>query len=254
VTTKSDAKVSSENGSCLEEKASKPKSKWRKGDEVVFRKNTRSNSNAKDINNLKASNITELDVSLKSEIYPKWWGEKKVKISNRSSSKNKRIESLLDERKNKHKKLEISRNDLSQQEDSYSLYDNRKVDKEKEKNKAAINKNKLVSSSVDKKFHKKKPNSSSNGHSNVNHSRNHVEEPKIVMSFDMSDKNRFPFSKKNVAKKNESYNYQSENNSKNKVFSDHSVERASESKKHRLKRTESIDSIKESKPIRVKPN
>jgi hypothetical protein len=174
-------------------------------------------------------------------------------VSKRSSSKNKRIESVHDERKHNHKKLEISRNDLSQQEDSYSLYENRKIDKEKEKQKASNNKNKLVSSSVDKKFHKKKPNSSSNGPSNASHSRNNVEEPKIVMSFDMSDKNRFPFSKKNLAKKNESYNYQSENNSKNKVFSDHSEDRTPETRKHRLKKTESIESLKESKPIRVKP-
>ena len=130
------------------------------------------------------------------------------------------------------------------------LNDNKQINKQKDKLNIKTINNKVILSSVEKKFHKKKPITSSNTHSNGNHSRNNAEENKI-MSFDMSNKNRFPIFKKNQVKKNESSNYQCENNSKNKYFSDHSIDKTPETRKHRLKKAESIESFIENKPIRV---
>lgn len=252
-TQKSEAKVQSETASYVEDKASKPKSKWRTGDEVVFRKKNRSSSIAKDNNSLKNSNI-ELNESLKSEIYPKWWGEKKVKIPFKANSKKKNLESSCDSRKYDVKHYEQNKNDISQnEEDSYIIYQAKKKDKEKEKekDKPPNNQQKIISSSVEKKFHKKKPSTPNLNHIKTTQSRNKGEDTKIVMSFDMSNKNRFPFSKKNNVKKLESSNYQSINNSKSRIIQEHSVDRTPETKRSRIRKTESLDSQIESKPIRV---
>ena len=99
--------------------------------------------------------------------------------------------------------------------------------------------------SVEKRFNKRKPNASIS-----NENLNKGEESRTIMSFDMSSKNRFPiYSSKNKGKRNESSNnYLS--NSKSKA--DYSEDKNSEGKRRRLKKTESIDSLKENKPLKVK--
>jgi hypothetical protein len=234
-TTKSDAKIPSEASSYVDEiAANKPKSRWRKGDETVFKKKTRSSSNNKEIklqNNLDVTNL-----SLKSDIYPKWWGEKPSKpIAKRKKKKN---DSSNDSRKKNPLKYSENTNSSQQDESFYAR-------KQRLEKRDIIQQKQVAVASVDKRFNKRKPSTGNISNSNVP-SRN-KEEPKIIMSFDMSTNSRFP-----LARNNRNKNDSSASQSKNKLFSDNSIDKTPESRKHKLRKTESVDSKLDNKPIRAR--
>ena len=121
------------------------------------------------------SNV-EMDISLKSDIYPKWWGEKKIKMSLIKKNKMNNLENSIDSKKHnrnlKKSTSEISQNEISLQEDSYHIHT--KKQKNREKTNSA---NAKPISSVEKRFNKKKPNqvNTTNINAYQNLSRNNEE-------------------------------------------------------------------------------
>ena len=218
----------------------------------MFKKKTRSTSNLKESSTV--NHNVDMDISLKSEIYPKWWGEKKIKMSSIKRKFKEKLDISIDSRKNNRnlkKSTSESQNEIFQQEESLSQYQ-RKNHFEKEKSES-IHTKPIVS--VDKRFNKRKPNQANTSNINAyqNLSRNNKEDTNVIMSFDMNSKNRFPYARKVNKITNESSNYNSNNNSKNRGMSEQSLDKTPDSKRRqiRIRKTDSLDSQIEVQPKRV---
>ena len=145
----------------------------------MFKKKTRSTSNLKESSTV--NHNVDMDISLKSEIYPKWWGEKKIKMSSIKRKFKEKLDISIDSRKNNRnlkKSTSESQNEIFQQEESLSQYQ-RKNHFEKEKSES-IHTKPIVS--VDKRFNTRKPNQANTSNINAyqNLSRNNKEDTKRV--------------------------------------------------------------------------
>lgn len=235
-TKSSEAKTPSESNSYYEvDKANKPKSKWRKGDDCVFTNKPRStsNRNEKDSNRLETSSV-----SLKSDIYPKWWGEKQNIVSKK---KKHHLKDSSKRKKTKHQKNHLQNSEMTQ-----SLLNNESSSFASQQKNGRNEEKQIMKHYVEKRFNKRKPSASpicrDNTPSRIR------EESKIVMSFDMSSNNRFPYARN----KNRSKNDSSVSNSR-KMFSDNSEDKTPVNRsRQKIKKTDSADSQIEAKPINVK--
>ena len=189
------------------------------------------------------SNKASIDmdnVSLKSDIYPKWWGQKKTNKLSLLKNINYNRESSYDSKEQnfRNSNLNQSNNDQSRNDNEYGL-DSQIMDKSITKIIANKKAEKVL---IDKKFYKKKL---------VKESSSNLEEIGVIQNFDMSKNNKNYLIKSKKVKKDS--NLIQKYSSKNKKIQENFIiNKTPENKSvERNRRTDSVNSIKKFNHDRV---